>query len=117
MLFRKFETRFLPVMKKILIVVAAFLFIVLLTNLANRVPADNTSGTSFSLKAQKVIACSANEIVLVDPHQKATRLDKDESWPECGVFQSNQVEDFYLSRGAKTHFLGYEKTAWWRKAM
>jgi hypothetical protein len=104
-------------MKKILIVVAAFLLIVLLTNLANRIPADNTSGTSFSLKAQKVIACSANEIVLVDPHQKATRLDKDESWPECGVFESNQVEDFYLSRGAKTHFLGYEKTAWWRKAM
>jgi hypothetical protein len=104
-------------MKKILTIAAVFLFIVVLTNLANRVPADGAQGTSFSLKAQKVVACSANEIVLVDPHQKATRLDKDESWPECAAFQSNQVQDFYLSRGAKTHFLGFEKTAWWRKAM
>ena len=70
---RKFETRWLPVMKRILIIAAVFLFIVLLTNLANRVPADGGPGTSFSLKAQTVVACSANEIVLVDPHQKATR--------------------------------------------
>jgi hypothetical protein len=104
-------------MKKILTIAAVFLFIVVLTNLANRVPAEDEPGTSFDLKAQKVVACSANEIVLVDPHQKATRLDKDASWPECGLFQSNQVQDFYLSRGAKTHFLGFEKTAWWRKAM
>jgi len=105
------------VMKKILTIAAVFLFIVLLTNLANRVPADGASGTAFSLKAQKVMACNAKEIILVDPHQKSTVLDKDESWPECGAFQSNQVQDFYLSRGAKTHFLGFEKTAWWRKAM
>jgi|ERR1700678_1561387 hypothetical protein len=104
-------------MKKILIVAAVFLFIVLLTNLANRIPADSGPGTSFSLMAQKVVACSSNEIVLVDPHQKATRLDKDESWPECGSFQSDQVQDFYLSRGAKTHFLGFAKSAWWRKVM
>ncbi len=104
-------------MKKILILAAAFLFIVLLTNLANRVPADGAMGTSFSLKAQKVVACSSKEIVLVDGHQKATRLDKDESWPDCSSFQSNQVQDFYLSRGEKTHFLGFEKTVWWRKAM
>jgi hypothetical protein len=104
-------------MKKILIICAVFLFIVFLTNLANRVPADAAMGTSFSLKAQKVVACSQNEIVLVDPHQTATRLDKDNSWPDCSSFQANQVQDFYLSRGAKTHFLGFEKTAWWRKAM
>jgi len=104
-------------MKKILIIAAVFLFIILLTNLANRVPADGGPGTSFSLKAQKVVACSSKEIVLVDPHQKATRLDKDGSWPDCSSFQSNQVQDFYLSRGEKTHFLGFEKTAWWRKAM
>jgi|ERR1700761_1892789 hypothetical protein len=103
-------------MKRILIVAVVFLFIVVLTNLANRVPAD-VSGTSFSLKAQKVVACSANEIVLVDPHHTATRLDKDDSWPDCSSFQGSQVQDFYLSRGAKTHFLGFEKTAWWRKAM
>jgi len=104
-------------MKRILTIAAVFLFIVVLTDLANRVPADQASGTSFSLKAQRVVACSSNEIVLVDPHQKATRLDKDNSWPECGAFQSNQIQDFYLSRGEKTHFLGFEKTAWWRKAM
>ena len=104
-------------MKKILIIAAVFLFIVVLTNLANRVPAEGAMGTSFSLKAQTVVACSQNEIVLVDPHQKATRLDKDASWPTCDAFRANQVQDFYLSRGAKTHFLGFEKTAWWRKAM
>jgi hypothetical protein len=104
-------------MKKILIFAAVFLFIVVLTDLANRVPADGSPGTTFSLKAQKVVACSTHEIVLVDPHQKATRLDKDDSWPDCAVFESNKVQDFYLSRGEKTHFLGYEKTAWWRKAM
>jgi hypothetical protein len=102
-------------MKKILIICAIFLFIVVLTNLANRIPADAAMGTSFSLKAQKVVACSPNEIVLVDPHQTATRLDKDGSWPDCSSFQAEQVQDFYLSRGAKTHFLGFEKTAWWRK--
>lgn len=104
-------------MKKILTITAVFLFIVLLTNLANHIPGDSGPGTSFSLKAQKVVACSQNEIVLVDPHQKATRLDKDGSWPECQAFQSGKVQDFYLSRGEKTHFLGFEKTAWWRKAM
>jgi hypothetical protein len=104
-------------MKRILAIAAVFLFFILLTNLANRVPADGAPGTSFSLKAQKVVACSSKEIVLVDPHQNPTVLDKDASWPECAAFQSDQVQDFYLSRGAKTHFLGFEKTAWWRKAM
>jgi hypothetical protein len=104
-------------MKKILIIAVVFLFIVLLTNLANRIPADGAAGTTFNLRAQRVVACSASEIVLVDPHQTATRLDKDESWPECSSFQGSDVQDFYLSRGAKTHFMGFEKTAWWRKAM
>jgi hypothetical protein len=105
------------VMKKILIVTAVFLGIVLLTNLANRVPADNSSGISFTLKAQKVVACSSDEIVLIDPHQKATRLDKDNTWPDCSAFQPDKLEDFYLSRGAKTKFEKREQTAWWRKAM
>ena len=104
-------------MKKILIIAAVFLFMVVLTNLANRVPADGQSGISFSLKAQRVVACSPNEIVLVDPHQKATRLDKDMTWPDCSSFKPDQVEDFYLSRGAKTKFEKLEQTAWWRKAM
>jgi hypothetical protein len=101
-------------MKKILIAAVVFMFIVVLTDLANRVPADTGAGTTFSLKAQKVVACSSREIVMVDPHQTATRLDKDGSWPDCSAFQANQAQDFYLSRGAKTHFLGFEKSAWWR---
>ena len=104
-------------MKRILIAVAILMAIIFLTNLANRIPPENALGTSFSLKAQKVVACSQKEIVLVDPHQTATRLDKDDSWPDCSSFKGSQVQDFYLSRGDKTHFLGFEKTAWWRKAM
>jgi hypothetical protein len=104
-------------MKKILIVAAVFLFIVVLTDLANRVPADGATGTSFSLKGQTVVACNAKEIVLSDNHEKATRLDKDDSWPDCSTFQGQEVQDFYLSRGAKTHYLGADKTAWWRRAM
>ena len=104
-------------MKRILAIAAAVLFFILLNDLANRIPADDAPGTSFSLKAQKVVACSSKEIVLVDTHQNSTVLDKDGSWPECSAFQSDQVQDFYLSRGAKTHFLGFEKTALWRKAM
>jgi hypothetical protein len=54
---------------------------------------------------------------MVDPHDTATHLEKDSSWPDCSVFQKNDVLDFYLSRGEKTKFLSYEKSAWWRKAM
>jgi hypothetical protein len=104
-------------MKRILAIAAVFLFFILLTNLANRIPANQVPGTSFSLKAQKVVACSSKEIVLVDPHQTSTVLDKDASWPDCAAFQGDQVQDFYLSRGAKTHFLGFEKSAWWRTAI
>ena len=104
-------------MKKILVIAAVFLGIVVLTNLANRVPADNASGISFSLKAQRVVACSSKEIVLVDPHQQATRLDKDETWPDCSTFQPDEEQDFYLSRGARTKFEKLEQTAWWRKAI
>ncbi len=104
-------------MKKILMIAAAFLFVILITNLANRVPADGAPGTSFSLKAQRVVACSGKEIVLVDSHEKATRLDKDGSWPDCSSFQPGESQDFYLSRGEKTHFLSLEKSSWWRKAM
>jgi hypothetical protein len=111
----KFQFTVAVPMKKILMIAAAFLFVILLTNLANRVPADGPSGTSFSLKAQKVVACSEKEIILVDPHQKATRLDKDGSWPDCSAFHAGESADFYLSRGEKTHFLRSEESAWWRK--
>jgi hypothetical protein len=53
----------------------------------------------------------------VDNHLKAIHLEKDSSWPECSVFQRDDVLDFYLSNGAKTKFLSFERTVWWRKAM
>jgi hypothetical protein len=104
-------------MKKIAIFVAVFAFILLLTKIANQVPPESPPGTSFSLKAQQVVQCSAEEITLVDNHQRATHLEKDSTWPDCYVFNKDDVLDFYLSRGEKTRLLSYERTAWWRKAM
>jgi hypothetical protein len=104
-------------MKKLVIFAAVFVFILLLTKIANQIPPEPPSGTAFSLKAQQVVQCSAGEITLVDPHQKATHLETDASWPDCSVFQKDEVLDFYLSRGEKTRFLSYEKTVWWRKSL
>jgi hypothetical protein len=104
-------------MKKIAIFVAVFALILLLTKIANQVPPEPPSGTSFSLRAQHVVQCSAAEITLVDNHQRATHLEKDSTWPDCYVFQKDDVLDFYLSRGEKTRLLSYERTAWWRKAL
>lgn len=104
-------------MKKIAIFTAVFALILLLTKIANQVPVDPPSGTAFSEKAQSVVQCSPDEITLVDNHHKATHLEKDATWPDCSVFQKDDVLDFYLSRGSKTKFLSFEKTVWWRKAM
>jgi hypothetical protein len=104
-------------MKKIAIFVAVFAFILLLTKIANQVPPAPPPGASFSLKAQQVVQCSADEITLVDNHQKATHLEKDSTWPECSIFQKDDVLDFYMSRGEKTRLLSYVRTVWWRKAM
>jgi hypothetical protein len=104
-------------MKKIAIVAALFALILLLTKIANQAPPEALSGTAFSLKAQHVVQCSPEEITLVDPHQKATHLEKDGSWPDCSEFQKDDVMDFYLSRGEKTKFLSLERSAWWRKVM
>jgi hypothetical protein len=105
-------------MKKIAIFAAAFVFILLLTKIANQIPPDPPPGTAFSLKAQQVLECTPTEITLVDNHQTETHLEKDESsWPDCSLFHKGDVLDFYLSRGAKTKFLSDEPTEWWRKAM
>jgi hypothetical protein len=104
-------------MKKIAIVVVLILLILLLTKIANQVPPEPPPGTAFSLRAQRVVQCSSEDITLVDNHQKATHLEKDDSWPDCSVFQKDDVLDFYLSRGAKTRYLSREPTEWWRKAM
>jgi hypothetical protein len=105
-------------MKKILIVAAVCVFILLLTKLANQVPPPPPAGYAFWLYAQHVVECSPTEITLVDNRQTETHLVKDEdSWPPCSTFHKDDVLDFYLSRGATTHFLQVEKTAWWRRAM
>ena len=104
-------------MKKLAVYAAVFLSILLLTKIANQVPIDPPTGTAFSLKAQKVIQCSVNEITLVDNHHVLTHLDKDESWPACADLQADIPFDFYLSRGERTHFLSDESTVWWRKAL
>jgi hypothetical protein len=104
-------------MKKIAIITTVFVFILLLTKIANQVPPEPPPGTTFALKAQQVIQCSPEEITLVDNHQKASHLEKDLSWPDCSVFQKGDVIDFYMSRGEKTKLLKYEKSAWWRKTL
>jgi triacylglycerol esterase/lipase EstA (alpha/beta hydrolase family) len=104
-------------MKKIAIFAAAFVFILLLTKIANDIPPAPPPGYAFWMYAQHVVQCSPTEITLVDNHQTETHLDKDSSWPDCSTFHKDDVLDFYLSRGDKTKFLSDEKTAWWRKAM
>jgi hypothetical protein len=104
-------------MKRIAIFAAVFVFILLLTKIANQMPPEPPSGTAFSLKAQQVVECTPEEITLVDNHQTQTHLEKDTSWPDCAIFQKDEVLDFYLSRGEKTRFLSDEKTTWWRKGM
>jgi hypothetical protein len=104
-------------MKKIAIFIAVCAFILLLTKIANQMPPEPPPGTAFSLKVQQVIECTADDITLVDNHQRATHLEKDDSWPDCSTFKNDDVLDFYLSRGAKTRFLSYEKSVWWRKAL
>jgi hypothetical protein len=107
----------LPLMKKIVILVAVFVSILLLTKIANQMPPEQPPGTAFSLKAQHVVECSDTEITMVDNHETMTHLEKDMSWPDCSIFHKGDVLDFYLSRGEKTHYLSYEKTEWWRKEM
>jgi hypothetical protein len=107
-----------PFMKKIIIIAAVFVLILLLTKIANQMPPEQPPGTAFSLKAQQVVQCSATEISMVDNHETITHLEKDaDSWPPCSTFHKGDVLDFYLSRGEKTHYLNVEKTEWWRKAM
>ena len=103
--------------KWIAIFAAVFVFILLLTEIANKVPPEPPPGTAFSLKAQQVVECTPEEITLVDNHQTETHLEKDSSWPDCSTFHKDEVLDFYLSRGEKTKFLSDEQTTWWRKAM
>jgi len=104
-------------MKRIATIAAVFVLILFLTKIANQAPPEPPSGIAFSLMAQRVVQCSTGEITLVDVHQTETHLYKDASWPDCSALPKDDVLDFYLSRGEKTHFLRDEQTAWWRKAL
>jgi len=104
-------------MKKIVTFAAVFVFILFLTKIANQMPPEPAPGAAFSLKAQKVVQCSSDQITLVDVHGGQTHLEKDESWPDCSEFTAGQVLDLYLSRGEKTHFISVDASPWWRKAM
>jgi hypothetical protein len=106
-----------PVVKKIAIVAAVFVLILVLTRIANEIPPEPPSGNTFWLYAQQVVQCSPTQITLVDTHQTETLLEKDASWPDCSLFQKTDVLDFHLSRGEKTRYIGSAKTEWWRRAM
>jgi hypothetical protein len=110
-------TRINSSMKKIAIITAVFIFVLVLTKIADEVPADPPSGAAFALKAQRVIQCTPNEITLVSSHGQPTHLETDANWPDCSTYQKDQAMDFYLSRGEKTHFMSLEPTSWWRKSM
>jgi hypothetical protein len=104
-------------MKKIAIVAAAFVLILLLTKIANQIPPEPPSGYTFWLYAQQVVQCSPTEITLVDIHQAETHFEKDSSWPDCATFHKEDVLDFHLSRGEQTRCRSDEKTEWWRKGL
>ncbi len=104
-------------MKRIAIFAAAFVFILLLTKIANQLPPEPPPGTEFSLMAQQVVECTPTEITLLDKREVETHFKKDSSWPDCSTYHKDDVLDFYLSRGEKTRFLNDQQTAWWRKVM
>lgn len=104
-------------MKKLAIFAVAVVSMLLLTKLANQAPPEPPPGTTFSLKAVKVVRCTPDAITLVDMQQTVTKLEKDDSWPQCSEFPFGQEMDLYLSRGEKTRLLSREKSSWWRKAM
>jgi hypothetical protein len=104
-------------MRKFALYAAVSLLVLLLTKIANQVPREPPPGTVFSLKSQKVVQCSPEEITLIDSHFSTIHLEKDSSWPECASFEKDTTLDFFLSQGEMTHFISEEQTAWWRKVM
>jgi len=82
----------------------AVLMVIVLTKIANNTKSTENPGAAFWLEQQKVVECTTDEITLEDKHGSQTQLEKDESWPYCSLFQKDEVLDFQLSRGEKTHF-------------
>ena len=59
-------------------VAAVFVFILLLTKIANQTPPDPPSGYTFWMYAQHVVECTPGDITLVDVHQTETHFEKDQ---------------------------------------
>jgi|SRR5579863_595648 len=104
-------------MKRIAIIAAIFALVLVLTKIANDVPPDPTPGANFDLRAQHVVQCTPTEITLVGAHGEPTHLETASDWPDCSTYHKDEVMDFYLTRGEKTHFKSREPSSWWRKTM
>ena len=87
-------------MKKIAIIVALAVLVILLTEIANQIPPVRRPALRFRSRPKRVIECTPSEITLLDLHQVQTHLEKDLSWPECSVSIKTK---FWIStcRGAK----------------
>ena len=99
-------TGHLSATKKIVVaaaVAAVFVFILVLTKIANDIPPEPPAGISFWMYAQHVVECTPTEITLVDTHQTETCSKKIPRWPECSTFHKDDVLDFHLARGEKTN--------------
>jgi hypothetical protein len=95
-------------------VVVVVLLVIFLTKMANNTRITDNQGATFWLEKQKVVECTADEITLEDKRGSQTHLVKDDSWPFCTVFKKDEVLNFQLSRGEKTHFLKKQPADWWR---
>jgi hypothetical protein len=104
-------------MKKIAIIAAVFVLVLVLTRIANDVPDDPRPGSVFWLKGERIVQCTPTEITLVNGHGVPTHLDTAPDWPDCSNYHSGEYLDFKLSRGEKTHFLSTEPSSWISKNM
>jgi hypothetical protein len=94
-------------------IVAVVLVVWIMTKIANESHFGQDQDRSFWLEGQRVLQCTPTEITLVDKRFAQTHLTKDESWPDCSVFQTSDPLDLFLSRGEKTHFIRSQRSAWW----
>ncbi len=97
-----------------LAVVVVVLLVLFLTKVANNTKVVENQGAAFWLEHQKVVECSPDEITLEDKRGAQTHLQKDDSWRTCSEFKKDEVYDFQLSRGEKTHYVTCQKAGWWR---
>lgn len=95
-------------------VVVVVLLVMFLTKVANNTRTTDNQGATFWLNRQKVVECTAEEITLEDQRGSQIHLIKDASWPSCTEFHREEMLDFQLSRGERTHYVKYQPSGWWR---